>query len=203
MRYKNGEGVDQRRPIADPVPDHDDPHRRDPVVTEGQTQGDEDGDEGEVLFAESDRARPDREHGSSTGHQPEGSISPAPDERSHRGVYRAGGTKNGERPADDEDEEDDLVGAAEPPGNGRQARPGRQRRRVRGELEAARHHLKSPGGILHPFERPGGEQVGEHLRQDHHPAENDQRVGDLEPTLRHEPFTYFSNQERKRSSRSF
>ena len=116
----------------------------------------------------------------------------------HRGIHRPRRPQYGEGSADEEDEEDDLVRSAETPGNGGQAGQGRHRRCVRREVEAARHHLESSGGILHAVEFPGGKCVRENLGQDHHPEEDDQGMWDLEAALGHgepcSPFTYLSNQ---------
>ena len=54
------------------------------------------------------------------------------------------------------------------------------------------NHLQSSGGILHPLERPGGNQVREDLGDDHHPEEEHQSVGDLESALRHNEVLLFT-----------
>ena len=182
---KCGKGVDDSSTVTGAVPNHDNRHSREPVVSQRQSQGDEDGDEGKILFAESDGARPNGEKGNSAGHQPEGSIAPAPQESVHSSVHCPGGPKNGERSSDDEDEEDDLVRSAETLGNGRQAGQGRQRRSLRSAVEAARHYLQSSFVILHPVEGSGRNHVSEDLGQDHHPKEDNQRLWDLKFAFRH------------------
>ena len=182
---KDGEGVDEGNAVADTVPHHDDSHSRDPVVSKGESQGDEDGHEGEILLAEPDGAGPDSEQGDSPRHQPEGSVAPAPEDGPQPGIHGPRGLEDGEGTPDYEDEEDDIPGSTETLGNGRQTGQGRQHRGVRGKVEAAGQYLEPSGGILHPFEGPGWNQVCENLSQDHHPGEDDQSVRDLESAFCH------------------
>ncbi len=122
---KDGEGIDEGGAVTHAVPDHDDRHGRHPVVAKGERQGDENGDEGKILFAESDGGRPNREQGDSPGHQPEGSVSPPPEQSSHRGIHRTRSSKNGEGTSDDQGKENNFVSFAETFGNRRQEGKGR------------------------------------------------------------------------------